>query len=38
MYNRYELDISRVDQKQLAEACVILHKMNFDNSFTFEAV
>jgi len=38
MYNRYELDISRVDQKQLAEACAILHKMNFDNSFTFEAV
>jgi hypothetical protein len=38
MYNRYELDISRVDQKQLVEACAILHKMNFDNSFTFEAV
>lgn len=36
-YNRYELDVSRVHQEQLSEACAILHKMNFDNRFTFEA-
>ena len=37
-HNRYELDVSRVNQEELAEACAILHKMNFDKSFTFEAV
>jgi hypothetical protein len=37
-YNRYELDVSQVNQEQLAEACAILHKMNFDKSFTFEVV
>jgi len=37
-YNRYELDVSRVNQEELSEACAILHKMNFDKSFTFEVV
>ena len=37
-HNRYELDVSRVNQEELAEASAILHKMNFDKSFTFEAV
>ena len=37
-YNRYELDVSGVNQEELAEASAILHKMNFDKSFTFEVV
>ena len=37
-YNRYELDVSRVNQEDLGEACAILQKMNFDRSFTFELV
>ena len=37
-YNRYELDVSRVNQEELAEACAILQKMNFDKSFNFEVV
>jgi glutamyl-tRNA reductase len=36
--NRYELDVSHVNQEGLAEACAILHKMNFDKNFTFEVV
>lgn len=35
-YNRYELDISRVDIKELLKACTILRKMNFDDRFTLE--
>jgi hypothetical protein len=37
-YNRYELDVSRVNEEELNEACAILQKMNFDKSFTFEVV
>ncbi|MEX0801782.1 MAG: hypothetical protein WD688_00410 [Candidatus Binatia bacterium] len=37
-YNRYELDISHVNPEEVAEACAILHKMNFDKSFTVEVV
>ena len=37
-YKRYELDVSRVNQEQLAEACAILRKMNFDKSFILEVV
>ena len=37
-YHRYELDVSRVNQEELDEACAILQKMNFDKSFTFELV
>ena len=35
-YNRYELDISRVDKKELEKACTILRRMNFDDRFTLE--
>ena len=37
-YNRYELDISRLNPEEVAEACSILRKMNFDKSFTVEVV
>ena len=37
-YNRYELDVSHVDRKELDEARAILRKMNFDNRFTIELV
>jgi hypothetical protein len=37
-YNRYELDVSQVNREQVAEACAIIHKMNFDKSFTFEVL
>jgi hypothetical protein len=37
-YNRYELDVSRVDKKELEKACTILRRMNFDNRFTLEVV
>lgn len=37
-YNRYELDVSHVNQEELAEACAILQKMNFDKRFIFEVV
>ena len=35
-HKRYELDVSRVDREELAEACRILRQMNFDNRFTLE--
>jgi hypothetical protein len=35
-YKRYELDVSRVDGEELAEACRILCQMNFDNRFTLD--
>jgi hypothetical protein len=35
-HHRYELDVSRVDREQLAEAWGILRRMNFDNRFTLE--
>jgi len=37
-YNRYELDISRVDRKELERACRIVRRMNFDDRFTLELV
>jgi hypothetical protein len=37
-YNRYELDVSRVDRKELEKARTILRGMNFDNRFTLELV
>ncbi|SRR5713226_442035 len=37
-YNRYELDVSRVDKKELEKACTILRRMNFDDRFTLEVV
>lgn len=36
--NRYELDVSRVDRKELEKARTILRGMNFDNRFTLELV
>lgn len=35
-YNRYELDVSRVERKELEEARRILRRMNFDQRFTLE--
>jgi hypothetical protein len=37
-YNRYELDVSRVDRKELEKARTILRRMNFDDRFTLELV
>ena len=37
-YNRYELDVSRVDKKELEKASMILRRMNFDDRFTLEVV
>jgi len=33
-YNRYELDVARVDREKLEKACTVLRKMNFDDRFT----
>jgi len=33
-YNRYELDVARVDREELEKACTVLRKMNFDDRFT----
>jgi hypothetical protein len=35
-HNRFELDVSRVERKEITKACTILHKMNFDDRFAFE--
>jgi hypothetical protein len=35
-YHRYELDVSSVDRGKLADACKILHQMNFDSRFILE--
>lgn len=35
-YNRYELDVSRVDREKLQKVCTILRRMNFDDRFTLE--
>ena len=35
-HQHYELDLSRVDSEEVQEACRILRKMNFDNSFNME--
>lgn len=35
-YNRYELDVSRVDKEKLQKAWKILGTMNFDDRFTLE--
>jgi hypothetical protein len=37
-YNRFELDVSRLDRKELEKASAILRKMNFDGRFTLEVV
>jgi hypothetical protein len=37
-YNRYELDVSRVEKKELEKARTILRRMNFDERFTLEFV
>jgi hypothetical protein len=35
-HNRFELDVSRVERKEITKACTILRKMNFDDRFAFE--
>jgi hypothetical protein len=35
-HNRFELDVSLVERKEITKACTILHKMNFDDRFAFE--
>jgi hypothetical protein len=34
-HNRFELDVSRVERKEI-KACTILRMMNFDDRFAFE--
>jgi hypothetical protein len=35
-HNRFQLDVSRVERKEIEKACVILRKMNFDDRFVLE--
>jgi hypothetical protein len=35
-HNRFELDVSRVERKEITKACTILRMMNFDDRFSFE--
>lgn len=35
-HNRFELDVSRVERKEVEKACAILRKMNFDDRFLLE--
>ena len=37
-YGRYDLDVSRVDKKELQKARTILRGMNFDDAFTLDLV
>jgi len=37
-YHRYQLDVYRVDEEELAEAKQVLRKMNFDNRFRLTIV
>ena len=35
-HNRFELDVSRLERNEIAKACAILRKMNFDGRFELQ--